>query len=218
MPTGRSRASAINSAVRRARCSGELTIAATAPKSTSGSQRRRLLLAQLRRAARRCCRRSAVRRSTRCHRGGRGSTGCRAPGRRPVRYPPLPRACRGGRRRRRSSSSPVHRLVGEPVGVRVLLARNPSKRDLGEPAAQSRPPGQRRMRGVLDLPAPGHLLDDELGVHPHRDPASAPSSAAAAQPGDQAAVLGDVVGRDADGLGRARRAPSPVSASRTTAP
>jgi hypothetical protein len=76
-----------------------------------------------------------------------------------------------------------------------------SKADLGEAVAQRlRLAGQLAQRGVLDLPGALHLLDDELGVHPHRDPLRA-ELAGRGQPGDQAAVLGDVVGGDADRLG-----------------
>ena len=89
-----------------------------------------------------------------------------------------PSAGAGGRRRRRCGRRPVrlagravHRLVGQPVGVLVLLARDPlerrPRRSRRSSADASRASG--RMRRVLDLPAPGHLLDDELGVHPHRD-------------------------------------------------
>ena len=62
----------------------------------------------------------------------------------------------------------VQRLVGQPVGVRVLLARDPGVRRAGrrQPARLHR---QRPHVGVLDLPAARHLLDDELGVHPDLD-------------------------------------------------
>ena len=76
----------------------------------------------------------------------------------------------------------------------------------GEPAPAASPPRCASVRspGVLDLPGALHLLDDELGVHPHGDPRRA-ELARGLEPGDQAAVLGDVVGRDADATRRARR-------------
>ena len=52
---------------------------------------------------------------------------------------------------------------------------------------------------MLDLPAPRHLLDHQLGIHRHRD-------LGGAQPGgvrqtrDQTAIFGDVVGGDTDRL------------------
>ena len=51
---------------------------------------------------------------------------------------------------------------------------------------------------MLDLPAARHLLDDELGVHPHLDLGGRVEVERRLQAGDQAAVLGDVVGRPAD--------------------
>ena len=54
-------------------------------------------------------------------------------------------------------------------------------------------------RRVLDLPPAGHLLDDEFGVHPHRDVVGA-QAPRLFQPGDQSAIFGDVVGGDPDVL------------------
>ncbi len=51
---------------------------------------------------------------------------------------------------------------------------------------------------MFDLPAPAHLLDDELGVHPDLDVGVRGEVGRGTQPGDQALVLGDVVGRPAD--------------------
>ena len=59
---------------------------------------------------------------------------------------------------------------------------------------------QRLHVDVLDLPAAGHLLDDELGVHPHLELGVRGVLAHELEPGDEAAVLGDVVRGDADGL------------------
>ena len=92
----------------------------------------------------------------------------------------------------------VHRLVGEPVGVLVLLPRDPGEADRREPRDQRRGlPSQRLHVGVLDLPAARHLLDDQLGVHPYLDLGGADLERSR-QPGDQAAVLRDVVGRPPD--------------------
>ena len=54
------------------------------------------------------------------------------------------------------------------------------------------------MLGVLDLPATRHLLDDELGVHPDLDPGVRRELRRQLEPGDQAGVLRDVVGRHSD--------------------
>ena len=82
----------------------------------------------------------------------------------------LDQRVRGGvlARHRDPAAVPVERLVGQPVGVPVLLARHPGVRraERREPAGLR---GQRPHVGVLDLPAAGHLLDDELGVHPDLD-------------------------------------------------
>lgn len=95
----------------------------------------------------------------------------------------------------------VHGLVGEPVGVLVLLARDPFVRDLadGEDGAGLR--GERAHVGVLDLPAAGHLLDDELGVHADPDPGLGVEGVGGPKTGDEAPVLGDVVRGGADVLG-----------------
>ena len=64
----------------------------------------------------------------------------------------------------------VHRLVGEPVGVRLRSRGIHSKRHVGERRPQrGRLARKRAQSRVLDLPAARHLLDDELGVHPDGD-------------------------------------------------
>jgi hypothetical protein len=66
--------------------------------------------------------------------------------------------------------SAVHRLVRQPVGVLVALARDPLERDLVEaPTQHDRLASEWAHRRVLHLPPSGHLFDDELGVHPHGD-------------------------------------------------
>ena len=91
----------------------------------------------------------------------------------------------------------VERLVGQPVGVLVLLPRHPGVRR----AERRQPVRLRRERphvGVLDLPAARHLLDDELGVHPDLDVGVRGELLGQPEPGDQAGVLRDVVGGHAD--------------------
>ena len=53
---------------------------------------------------------------------------------------------------------------------------------------------------MLDLPATSHLLDDELGVHTYFDLGVGRVLACELEPGDETAVLGDVVGGDTDRL------------------
>ena len=82
----------------------------------------------------------------------------------------------------------------------VLLARDPLERHVVERLAQAgRGAGELAQRRVLDLPGALHLLDDELGVHAHGDLSRA-EVARGLEPGDQPAVLGDVVRLDADRL------------------
>ena len=63
---------------------------------------------------------------------------------------------------------------------------------------------------MLDLPAPGHLLDDQFGVHPDLDVGSRVEPKGTLQAGQQTGILGDVVAREAERFGafeqhRARR-------------
>lgn len=104
----------------------------------------------------------------------------------------------------------VHRLVGQPVRVLVLLARDPLVDHLGGREDTGGLGRQRLHVRVLDLPAARHLLDDELGVHADPDRGRRIQRLRGLQPGDQALVLGDVVGRHADVLRRLRqRLPRP---------
>ena len=96
----------------------------------------------------------------------------------------------------------VHRAVGQRVGGAVLRPRHPGVADRPElPGDLLRLQGELAHVGVLDLPAARHLLDDELGVHPHLDLGGRVEVERRLQAGDQAAVLGDVVGRAADRRG-----------------
>ena len=100
----------------------------------------------------------------------------------------------------RRSRQPVQRLVEDPVGVRVLRPRDPGVRRPGrrQPVGLH---GQRAHVRVLDLPAAGHLLDDQLGVHAHLELGLGGVLVEQLEAGDEAAVLRDVVGGDPDGLG-----------------
>jgi hypothetical protein len=85
--------------------------------------------------------------------------------------------------------------------VLVALARHPHEGHEVEAALQrGRLRGEGAQSRVLDLPAAGHLLDDELGVHPHLDLGRV-QLCRGAQAGEKAGVLGDVVGRDTQRLG-----------------
>jgi hypothetical protein len=53
---------------------------------------------------------------------------------------------------------------------------------------------------VLDLPSARHLLDDQLGVHADLDVGTRCVLGRELETGDEAAVLGDVVGGGADRL------------------
>ncbi len=103
-------------------------------------------------------------------------------------------------RHRLLACSGIHRLVSKPVGMAVLQPRNPAEANPVEPAGElGGAAGQRSHRRVLDLPAPGHLLHYELGIHPYRDLNRA-EIGGGLQSSDQAPVLGDVVRLDADGF------------------
>ena len=131
-------------------------------------------------------RRPADRRQRRAALSG-GTEGARAPG-------PLLR--------------PVERLVDELVGELVVLAPDRGVGDRAELAGQAGGP-QRELaqRLVLDLVLAAHLLDHQLRVGDHLELADVELDRLL-EPGDQGAVLGDVVRRDADRLavGREHRA------------
>src|SRR6266542_3882329 len=94
----------------------------------------------------------------------------------------------------------VHRPVGQQVGALVGLAGDVLEDDLLEAVSQLAGLGvQRDQRRALHLVAAAQLADDQLGVGPHHD-AARPEGLGVLQPGDDAAVLGDVVGRPADAL------------------
>ena len=54
---------------------------------------------------------------------------------------------------------------------------------------------------MLDLPTPGHLLDDELGVHPDLQLGVGGMFAMKFETGDEPTVFGHVVGGHPDRLG-----------------
>ena len=139
----------------------------------------------------------------RCHRRTSRGTRRRRAAASPARSvePPGGRAPGGRACRDRTVrvTQAVERLVGQPVGVRVALAGDPGERRAG----RRQPAGLQRQRlhvGVLDLPGARHLLDHQPGVHPHLERGVGRVLAVELQPGDQTAVLRDVVGGDADRL------------------
>ncbi len=99
----------------------------------------------------------------------------------------------------------VHRRVGQRVRRSVLRPRHPGEghrtaggADLGrDVAALQREPAH---VFVLDLPAAGHLLHHEFGVHPHLDVGSGVDPLRRPQAGDHAGVLRHVVAGDAHRL------------------
>ena len=93
----------------------------------------------------------------------------------------------------------VQRLVDEAIGGGVLRTRHPGVVDIGAQATH----GEREVaqRGVLDGPAPAHLLDDELGIQARLDPRLGIDLEGVLDAREDAAVLRDVVGRLADRLG-----------------
>ena len=165
--------SAIASAVCIARGSGELTTAATSSagraRSASGRGLRR---GRRRRAGGRCGRRSAARAECSVAPCRTSTSRVRRPGRRhPVGGRP-PTTARGLRRRRRGL--PAARSIASLASRSACLLRSRGIHSK-ETSSKRRPqlgrlPGERAHRRVLHLPASGHLLDDELGVHPDGDP------------------------------------------------
>ena len=90
-----------------------------------------------------------------------------------------------------------------PAGRRACCARAAPRRSVtcdGGSTSRARSASVAHVR-VLDLPAAGHLLDDELGVQPRLDRRRRVELADRLEPGDQPAVLRDVVARGADVLG-----------------
>ena len=70
-------------------------------------------------------------------------------------------------RHRDSRSRRVQRSIDERIGSTVLLARHPRVTDLRGREGRTRLPGEFTHVGVLDLPAPAHLLNDKAGIQPH---------------------------------------------------
>jgi len=86
------------------------------------------------------------------------------------------------------------------VRGREAFARDRLERDLVEVRAQGDGlAGQRTHRRVLHLPPSAHLLDEQLGIEPHGNPAGT-QFGGSGEPGYQPAVLRDVVRRDPDRL------------------
>ncbi|MEA2578836.1 MAG: hypothetical protein QOD78_2424 [Chloroflexota bacterium] len=102
--------------------------------------------------------------------------------------------------RRPARCDTVDRLVAERIGQRVLGPRYVRRRPAVE--ATQDPTGllpQGDQLGILDPPATGQLLDDELGVQEQVDLAST-QLAGEAQGPDDGGVLRDVVRLDAEEL------------------
>jgi hypothetical protein len=102
---------------------------------------------------------------------------------------------------RPARSDAVDRLVGQRVGGGVLSPRDVDRRPAIEGAerlAGGLP--QRDELRVLDPPAAGQLLDDQLGVEQHRHLAGTELARQLQRP-DDGRVLGDVVRLDAEVVG-----------------
>jgi hypothetical protein len=91
----------------------------------------------------------------------------------------------------------VERLVGQPVGVLVLLARHPGVRRAAGTRQRLASSRQRPHVGVLDLPAADICSTTSLESIRTSMAASGAISAASSSPAISR-VLRDVVGRDAD--------------------
>ena len=94
-------------------------------------------------------------------------------------------------------------IAGSPAGRRGSpgagwIPRTSTRRGPGGQSPQPRSARALHVR-VLDLPAAGHLLHDQLGVHPDVD-ISSRRARRGREAGDQAAVLGDVVAGDAEAV------------------
>ena len=99
-----------------------------------------------------------------------------------------------------SVSFVVHRRVGEPIGVRVERAADVLERDAADLVRQQPRLGVQRLQArVLHLVVAEHLLHEQqrIGADVQR---AVPVRARPFERGEQAAILGDVVGRDADRL------------------
>lgn len=82
--------------------------------------------------------------------------------------------------------------------MRILRPRNPRVRHLLELSGKVGGAAlQRNHVGMLDLPAPGHLLDHQFRIHPHLDRGGT-EFGRRSETGDQSPVFGDVVGGDTE--------------------
>ena len=97
---------------------------------------------------------------------------------------------------RRPPCAGVHRIVREPVGSLVSLARDPRVRHVAGPERRGeagRFAHERPQIRVFDLPATRHLLDDEARIHAHLDEGIRVDLLGLTQSGQQAAVFGEIV-------------------------
>ena len=104
---------------------------------------------------------------------------------------------------RRPRRARIHGLIGQSVGLGVFGAGNPGVAD-GIEIPRNGLGFQREFLhvGVLDFPAPTHLLDNEFGVHEHLH-LGGPEVAGGLQSVKQSAVFGDVVGSGTHVIGDA---------------
>ena len=104
---------------------------------------------------------------------------------------------------RRPRRARIHGLIGQGVGLGVFGAGNPGVAD-GIEIPRNGLGFQREFLhvGVLDFPAPTHLLDNKFGVHEHLH-LGGPEVAGSFQSVKQSAVFGDVVGSSAHVIGDA---------------
>ena len=120
--------------------------------------------------------------------------------------------------RKRVDGPTVHPDVAEPVGGGVVRPRHPRPRPVPSGAPRRGPaPRGRLMSGCLIFQRPDICSTTSLESIRTSTVGARVELARGLQPGDQAAVLRDVVGRDADRSARSAIT-SPVSASCTTAP
>src|SRR3954469_24851326 len=107
-------------------------------------------------------------------------------------------------RRRTACVCPVDGLIRKGIGDRIPCARNVRRRPAVE-STERRPccRPQRDELGVLDPPAPGQLLDDELRVE-QKVHLACPEVTCEVQGTDDAGVLRHVVGWDSEVIGDRR--------------
>ena len=130
----------------------------------------------------------------------RANMAARRPIDRPVPRDPLTRGS-AHHRSRPAGVRPVDRLVGQLVGDGVEGPRHVGRGPAIEPGeGLARRGPERDQLGVLDPPAAGQLLDDQLRIEQQVDLAGT-QLARKVEGADDPRVLGDVVGLDAEIVG-----------------